>query len=78
VGQSKVGAWVKSASALTFSTGKTRITINLDDAVLQAYKARAGGRGYQTLINETLREAMRGVQLADLVCNVIREELLTL
>ena len=60
-----------------FSTGKTRITINLDDAVLQAYKARAGGRGYQTLINETLREAMRGVQLADLVRNVIREELHT-
>ena len=28
-----------------FSIGKTRITINLDDAVLQAYKARAGGRG---------------------------------
>jgi hypothetical protein len=49
----------------------------LDDAVLQAYKARAGGRGYQTLINETLREAMRGVQLADLVRNVIREELHT-
>jgi uncharacterized protein (DUF4415 family) len=60
-----------------FSTGKTRITINLDNAVLQAYKARAGGRGYQTLINETLREAMRGVQLADLVRNVIREELHT-
>ena len=59
------------------STGKTRITINLDDAVLQAYKARAGGRGYQTLINETLRVAMRGVQLADLVRNVIREELHT-
>ena len=36
-----------------FVTGKTRITINIDDAVLQAYKARAGGRGYQTLINET-------------------------
>jgi hypothetical protein len=50
----------------------------LDDAVLQAYKARAGGRGYQTLINETLRETMRGVQLADLVRNVIREELHTL
>ena len=57
-----------------FSTGKTRITINLDDAVLQAYKARAG-RGYKTLINETLREAIRGVQLADLVRSVIREEL---
>ncbi|MDD5059252.1 MAG: BrnA antitoxin family protein [Sideroxydans sp.] len=40
------------------STGKTRITIMLDDDVLQAYKARASGRGYQTLINETLRRAL--------------------
>jgi uncharacterized protein (DUF4415 family) len=31
--------------------GKHKITIMLDDAVVQAYKARAGGRGYQTLIN---------------------------
>ena len=58
-----------------FSIGKTRITINLDDAVLQAYKARAGGRGYQTLINETLRDALRKVQLADVVRAVVREEL---
>ena len=58
-----------------FSIGKTRITINLDDAVLQAYKARAGGRGYQTLINETLREALRKEQLADMVRAVVREEL---
>ena len=58
-----------------FSTGKTRITIHLDDAVLQAYKARAGGRGYQTLINETLRDAMRKEQLAALVRDVVRQEL---
>ena len=58
-----------------FSTGKTRITIHLDDAVLQAYKARAGGRGYQTLINETLRDAMRKEQLTALVRAVVREEL---
>jgi uncharacterized protein (DUF4415 family) len=58
-----------------FSTGKTRITIHLDNAVLQAYKARAGGRGYQTLINETLRDAMRKEQLTDMVRAVVREEL---
>lgn len=58
-----------------FPIGKTRITINLDDAVLQAYKARAGGRGYQTLINETLRDALRKVELADVVRAVVREEL---
>jgi hypothetical protein len=42
---------------------------------LRAYKARAGGRGYQTLINETLRDAMRKEQLADMVRAVVREEL---
>ena len=51
----------------------------LDDAVVRANKARAGGRGYQTLINETLR---RGLQadaakddLREVVRQVIREEL---
>jgi uncharacterized protein (DUF4415 family) len=58
-----------------FSTGKTRITINLDDAVLQAYKARAGGRGYQTLINETLRRGLQVDAVKEALREVIREEL---
>ena len=57
------------------STGKTRITIMLDDAVLQAYKARASGRGYQTLINETLRRALVADELKEALREVIREEL---
>lgn len=60
-----------------FSTGKTRITINLDDAVLQAYKARAGGRGYQTLINETLRRGLAADAVKEALRQVIREELHT-
>lgn len=58
-----------------FATGKTRITINLDDAVLQAYKARAGGRGYQTLINETLRRGLQADAVKEALREVIREEL---
>ncbi len=58
-----------------FSTSKTRITIHLDDAVLQAYKARAAGRGYQTLINETLRRALQADALKQALREVIREEL---
>jgi uncharacterized protein (DUF4415 family) len=61
----------------TFSAGKTRITINLDDAVLQAYKARAGGRGYQTLINETLRRGLATDAVKEALREVIREELRT-
>ena len=42
--------------ALIPSTGKTRITTYLDDAILEAIRARAEaeGTGYQTLINEAL------------------------
>jgi uncharacterized protein (DUF4415 family) len=52
-----------------------QITLKLDNVVLAAFTARAGGRGYQALVNETLRAAMRGVQLANLVRNVIRVKL---
>jgi hypothetical protein len=34
------------SEAITKQMGKHKITIMLDDAVVQAYKARAGGRGY--------------------------------
>jgi uncharacterized protein (DUF4415 family) len=57
------------------ATGKTRITIMLDDAVLQAYKARASGRGYQTLINDTLRRALVTDEIKEALREVIREEL---
>jgi len=60
--------------------GKTRITIRLDDDVLDWFRARAdasGGGGYQTLINQALREFMdmRKEPLEDTVRRVIREEL---
>lgn len=44
--------------AVFSSKGKTRITIYLDDAILEAFRARgeAAGTGYQTLINEALKE----------------------
>lgn len=43
--------------------GKTRITIMLDDAVLEAARQRADaqGMGYQTLINSILKQALCGV-----------------
>jgi uncharacterized protein (DUF4415 family) len=46
------------------SRGKTRITIMLDDDVIEAFRARAEteGRGYQTLINKVLRESVTGAK----------------
>lgn len=59
--------------------GKTRITIMLDDDVLEAFRHQAEdtGRGYQTLINAALREQLEGKQeaLVDTVRTVMREEL---
>ncbi|MGH8389758.1 MAG: BrnA antitoxin family protein [Pseudomonas sp.] len=46
--------------AVASSKGKTRITIMLDDVVIEAARALAEseGCGYQTAINNTLRRAL--------------------
>jgi len=59
---------------------KTRITIHLDDDVLEAFRERADaeGRGYQTMINEALREHLgqsRERVSAETIRQIIREEL---
>jgi uncharacterized protein (DUF4415 family) len=43
--------------------GKTRITIYLDDEIVQRFKAESErtGRGYQTLINEVLALSNRSL-----------------
>ena len=44
--------------AVIASPGKTRITIMLDDDIIEEFKSRAerAGGGYQTLINAALRK----------------------
>jgi len=46
--------------AVIASPGKTRITIMLDDDVIEHFRARAEaqGTGYQTMINSVLRSAI--------------------
>ena len=46
------------------SPGKTRITIMLDDDVIEHFRnqAEAEGVGYQTLINALLRKAIAGAR----------------
>ena len=60
--------------------GKSRITIRLDDDVLEWFRQQvhaAGGGNYQTLINRTLRDAMElgGESLETVVRRVVREEI---
>jgi uncharacterized protein (DUF4415 family) len=57
--------------------GKTRITIRLDNDVIEHFQAivdRAGGGNYQTLINDALREYIRGARLEKLVRQAVRKE----
>ena len=51
----------KRGAVVPVTTGKTRITIMLDDDVLAFFReqAEAQGIGYQTLINAELRKAMQ-------------------
>ncbi len=54
---------------------KQRVNIFLDGAVIDHFKAKAGERGYQTLINETLKQAMQAETIEGVVRRTIREEL---
>ncbi len=54
---------------------KQRVTIMLDTALVAYYKAQAGERGYQTLINDTLRRAVELDSLEETLRRVVREEL---
>lgn len=60
--------------------GKTRITIYLDDDILEAYRQKGddAGCGYQTLINEALRRTLKpkpGPVDAKTLRRILREEL---
>ncbi len=59
--------------------GKTRITIRIDDDILEWFRARAdeaGGGNYQTMMNEALREQMKATPpLEETIRRVVREEL---
>jgi uncharacterized protein (DUF4415 family) len=54
---------------------KQRVNIFIDRAVIEHFKAKAGERGYQTLINESLKQAMLGESLAETVRKTISQEL---
>jgi len=66
--------------AVVSTTGKTRITIYVDDLVIQRFKAQSEktGKGYQTLINEALKSHVGLIEqpvTQDLVRKIVREEL---
>ena len=66
--------------AVVPATGKTRITIYVDDTVIKRFKTQSEktGKGYQTLINEALK-AYLGLSeppvTQELIRKIVREEL---
>jgi uncharacterized protein (DUF4415 family) len=70
----------KRGAVLKTPPGKTRITIRIDDDVLEWFRARvheAGGGNYQTLMNSALREYIQSKResLEETFRRVLREEL---
>jgi integrase len=68
------------------STGKTRITIMIDDDLIEHFReaAESLGTGYQTMINSVLRAAVEGAKgkgsedkplTASTLRKILREEL---
>ena len=70
----------KRGAVVKLPPGKTRITIRLDDDILDWFRDQtheAGGGNYQTLINAALREhiSSRVEPLEDTLRRIVREEL---
>ena len=70
----------KRGAVLPVPPGKTRVTIRLDNDVLEWFRQQvdaAGGGNYQTLINDALRPHLRQARepLESTLRRVIRDEL---
>ncbi len=79
--QSKPASEVPHLAKLQAQGGKTRITMYVDDDVLAAFRTQAEeqGIGYQTAINQVLRDYLHQGEsaLESLLRKVIREEMQT-
>jgi uncharacterized protein (DUF4415 family) len=70
----------RRGAVVRVAPGKTRITIRIDDDVLEWFRRqvhKAGGGSYQTLINDALRRFAESGEHAveDVMRRVLREEL---
>jgi uncharacterized protein (DUF4415 family) len=68
----------KRGAVVPVPSGKVRITIRLDKAVVDWFRVRvheAGGGNYQTLINDALKDYIAQQKLEVTLRRLIREEL---
>ena len=66
--------------AIVKQTGKTRISIFIDNSILEEFKTRAerAGSGYQTIMNEALRTYLQNEEkplTASALRQVLRQEM---
>lgn len=59
------------------TSGKTRITIRVDNEIINSFKEKAAitNGNYQTLINDALKQFLQGETLVDVVKKTIKQEL---
>jgi len=68
----------KRGAVVVTEPGKTKISIRLDNTVIEFFRAavdRAGGGSYQTLINDALLEHVHRRSTLEAVRQIVREEL---
>ena len=68
----------RRGAVVRVEAGKTKISIRLDNAVLEYFRGlvdKAGGGNYQTLINDALLEHIHRRSTLDFVRQAVREEL---
>ena len=65
----------KRASSGQVVSAKQRVTMYVDADIVTHFKALAGERGYQTLLNDALRQAIKAENLEAVVRKTIRDEL---
>ncbi|MGA9721543.1 MAG: BrnA antitoxin family protein [Candidatus Binatus sp.] len=67
----------KRGPVVPAAPGKTRITIRLDNDIIEHFQNlvdRAGGGNYQSMINAALREYVQGARLEAVVRRAVRKE----
>ena len=68
----------KRGAVIALETGKTKISIRLDNSVVEYFRGvveQAGSGSYQTLINDALAAYIQQRSMLDSVRQVVREEL---
>ena len=73
-------AGAKRGAVIPIDPGKTKISIRIDNAVIEHFRAqveRAGAGNYQTLMNDALLAYIQQENVIEAVRLVVREELVS-